>query len=666
MRSSLRDKIAKFEQRGGTPIPRGSFGMGAPPPQEDLSTRKKGEMLGNRIPGLNKPNGPPIAYSNTLSPTPSSRKRHVSTSGLQSDSFGEMSPELLSPPMSATTHTRSSTLGSADGDVESFHDSGFHSAASSRPSSMIFGRRAVSDSYGAYGMPSPAEVRDDEIQGTTEPSALESQKTEPITEVMQLCSEPEVIASPEPEKILEQAVLMMEPSITEVAVEEPVDALTLPIITEVPVPEAVVKEPTKESTSKSVGQARAAEVDLKIDLPPLEEPQEELLSSRPVLPISALSQASVETLMPKTAATMDSVLSVTESLSLAEIVTAHTENLTHSTKPVLMSAPTSAVPSPTELTVPSIPPTTQPESTPDVKPIGESAPRLRKKTVTAADAGPEFQELSLTPQPPSRKSFSAVVHKKNKDSTSSTKSSDSKVPAPLPISSARHKLPDFNAPVAPASPGAGELEWLAAEAAMLEKALGIDWSSNEEYSEPDYSVPLFTRSKPVANPTTPPVPELVHDDASSEQTDATPSTYSGPYPVPTVREVSEDGEDEFNSSAPAKSLRSRKLSSRIKTLASTSTSTLRSFSTSSRPSMSSEMSSEDSRRSPSASREDVGYLGGSVGSRWTPSPKKTALSRATSFADRLMNRASKTKSTFLDEPIGQYYHLCWFCRVCQR
>ncbi|KAF9789749.1 hypothetical protein BJ322DRAFT_989542, partial [Thelephora terrestris] len=52
---SLRDKIARFEAAGGTPIPRGSFGMGPMPHHEDDVSRRKGEMLGNRVPGLNRP-----------------------------------------------------------------------------------------------------------------------------------------------------------------------------------------------------------------------------------------------------------------------------------------------------------------------------------------------------------------------------------------------------------------------------------------------------------------------------------------------------------------------------------------------------------------------------------------------------------------------------------
>lgn len=46
---NLREKIARFEKKGGVPVPRGSFGLGAPPPT-DGHPRRQGELYGNRIP----------------------------------------------------------------------------------------------------------------------------------------------------------------------------------------------------------------------------------------------------------------------------------------------------------------------------------------------------------------------------------------------------------------------------------------------------------------------------------------------------------------------------------------------------------------------------------------------------------------------------------------
>ena len=43
----MKDKIAKFERKGGVPVPRGSFGLGAPPATE--GPKRQGELYGNRI-----------------------------------------------------------------------------------------------------------------------------------------------------------------------------------------------------------------------------------------------------------------------------------------------------------------------------------------------------------------------------------------------------------------------------------------------------------------------------------------------------------------------------------------------------------------------------------------------------------------------------------------
>ena len=45
----LKDRIAKFERKGGVPVPRGSFGLGAPPTGE--GPKRQGELYGNRMQG---------------------------------------------------------------------------------------------------------------------------------------------------------------------------------------------------------------------------------------------------------------------------------------------------------------------------------------------------------------------------------------------------------------------------------------------------------------------------------------------------------------------------------------------------------------------------------------------------------------------------------------
>jgi len=82
---SLRDKIARFEAAGGTPIPRGSFGMGATPSQDDDVSRRTGEMLGNRVPGLNRPKALPTEGLGMIS------KSHLTVRPVANDSVNRHS-----------------------------------------------------------------------------------------------------------------------------------------------------------------------------------------------------------------------------------------------------------------------------------------------------------------------------------------------------------------------------------------------------------------------------------------------------------------------------------------------------------------------------------------------------------------------------------------------
>ncbi|KIK97482.1 hypothetical protein PAXRUDRAFT_87353, partial [Paxillus rubicundulus Ve08.2h10] len=84
---ALRDKIAKFEEKGGVPVPRGSFAMGTPQLAENAPAKKRGELYGNRMQGLGRPSGPPVSRAGSPGPVPSTgepltpRKRCVSTGG---------------------------------------------------------------------------------------------------------------------------------------------------------------------------------------------------------------------------------------------------------------------------------------------------------------------------------------------------------------------------------------------------------------------------------------------------------------------------------------------------------------------------------------------------------------------------------------------------------
>jgi hypothetical protein len=91
----LRDRIAKFEEKGGIPVPRGSFGLGAPPTQD--GPRKRGELYGNRLKSIAA--GPPPTARRGLSLALGDgqpRKRCVSASQL--DYSGRVDPTTPSTP----------------------------------------------------------------------------------------------------------------------------------------------------------------------------------------------------------------------------------------------------------------------------------------------------------------------------------------------------------------------------------------------------------------------------------------------------------------------------------------------------------------------------------------------------------------------------------------
>ncbi|TFK46645.1 hypothetical protein OE88DRAFT_877845 [Heliocybe sulcata] len=83
---SLKDKISKFEERGGTPVPRGSFGLGALPAKDGAT--KSRELYGNRIPSVSRLTaqytGLTTQYTGGLTPQTTGR----------SDSLSIRSPEL--------------------------------------------------------------------------------------------------------------------------------------------------------------------------------------------------------------------------------------------------------------------------------------------------------------------------------------------------------------------------------------------------------------------------------------------------------------------------------------------------------------------------------------------------------------------------------------------
>ncbi|OJT08695.1 Poly(A) RNA polymerase cid14 [Trametes pubescens] len=55
---NFRDRIASFEKQGAVPVPKSRFGFAPIHQQDDQAPQKRGELYGNRVPGLSRPNIP--------------------------------------------------------------------------------------------------------------------------------------------------------------------------------------------------------------------------------------------------------------------------------------------------------------------------------------------------------------------------------------------------------------------------------------------------------------------------------------------------------------------------------------------------------------------------------------------------------------------------------
>ena len=115
---ALRDRIARFEKKGAVPVPRGRFGLGAPPVVE--GPRKRGELYGNRIPvpsrtisGGNFPPSRPTSYD---------QRRSFSASIALTDFDDRLdfsptsSPTLTLPPDSADSVASMPDISPSSGD----------------------------------------------------------------------------------------------------------------------------------------------------------------------------------------------------------------------------------------------------------------------------------------------------------------------------------------------------------------------------------------------------------------------------------------------------------------------------------------------------------------------------------------------------------------------
>ncbi|PSR77580.1 hypothetical protein PHLCEN_2v7770 [Hermanssonia centrifuga] len=190
---SLKDKIANFEKKGAVPVPRGRFGTGAPP-IGDTSSKKRGELYGNRVPGLAKPSASAVL---------SGRQRTVSTPDAPPFSFSRpTSPIPDVPPLA----------------LESLYDSDQVEPSVPRlpPSETSIGPRSVSDIQSQVTFENV-----DTLPEGTEYDAIGEQETETLVKTA-----PEVVAKSESEDNSDTTEhrLLTKANEADIATEERIDS----------------------------------------------------------------------------------------------------------------------------------------------------------------------------------------------------------------------------------------------------------------------------------------------------------------------------------------------------------------------------------------------------------------------------------------------------------
>ena len=429
-------------------------------------------------------------------------------------------------------------------------------------------------------------------------------------------------------------------------------------------------------------------------------------------PITTAGSFSTESSDPGVSFTGDE--SLASDASQAEIVIAQSEVIRPASPTLLVAMPSPPLTTTTFCVQTPLAPG-EPLPLPDeVDNTRVSPPWIRKKLYTNNSAPTSFKD-TLSP-PPTQQSFSAVVHQKTRASAYVRTSDriDSLAPGPSkPVNAfmaPRKKQSLFTEPITPTSPGL-ELAFLVKNAAILEAQLehgvvssasgGGDGSDPAKQSVPPRSTlrsemaRVKSASTPALVPTSattpgniPPVPDLIYDDGSSN------SGLSSNRQIPPFFSQFRSRKSGVHEEADRKSLapshksrksekpakekdkdslpRSRKLSSRLRSLANSSTNSLRSLG---RPSLSSEASvSFDSPTTapiePMTPQDtgngENGRFGvgvGSPGSRsqisqgsgseWdSPPRRRDVIGRASSFADRLLSRAGKARSGFPENSQG--------------
>ncbi|KAI0320709.1 hypothetical protein OF83DRAFT_1103268 [Amylostereum chailletii] len=596
-KGSLRDKINKFERKGGVPIPRGSFGMGAPPPSDDGATKSR-ELYGNRIPSASKPKLDPL--------------QPQLTGQLQPQYTGQLQPQFTG---------RSVASG---GFVASSHVSSPSVSIASETFPFVDNTGSSNEEMAT---PLSPDVTGDPILSGPTPSRRSSTYTP-----RRRLSVIEIVESYDEVPTKAARRMSQTPSPADVSV--------------------ISLQPQGETPTAN-----------KVDTGVLPTPPPSANAATPV------------------SATVDVPGTKSAQLELPKVQrqTSNTPSASPSPSPVEPSPTSEVVKTPTPETTPAAPRALAPLTMPNISKVAEDTPASSAASspastpiatgpavpLTVNTSAPPLAEPSLTPVP-SRKSFTAVVHRRtseehpprNSRSGPTVQRSTSNLKGDNTVVRSKRQFKHLAPVEQPPSPGAPDLADLLKEASWLEATLGnttLDLSLNVPDDDEPQMTPKPTPEVKVTSPVS--EPHKLDVKKSDLQTpprmaSRTPSPSSQPQYISNstpsfhVQGPPVSSSEDLPPTPPPKSARTRRFFS------------MRSSNLRARQSMSSEMSSDESTpvaTPPSPTSElstlpDVRSIksGGSTTSSLRISPRR-GVARAASFADRLLNRQSKTKSMIEDK-----------------
>ncbi|KAI6103595.1 hypothetical protein F5141DRAFT_216501 [Pisolithus sp. B1] len=620
---TLRDKIAKFEEKGGVPVPRGNFAMGVPSPlTENAAAKKRGELYGNRIQGLGRPNGPPVSRSGSPMPldgdAPNPRKRCISTGGTLSSPLTTFVSGDSVPPL-----PNSATLPAP--------------RRNSLAVNFSLGRRAVSagcegssnglDSPSSSPLlhPSPAEEPDSVFAATV---------TTPLTPPSLPPETSDVLVSAEPATLSQQE----EDAEESTAEEEFVSFMAEP------------EQSTLPDGSTPTPDVDTAPLD---DKPDSDIISPDTKSNSDAIPLDCELSSSTGERSAKQGSLLDSSVvvqpadTVLQSISSTEPPTA---TLADSAPCSLPSATTNeqvdTVSGPEAASIPAAPTIA---SHSEDQPIG-TAPVSTTGSNGQDAARPPSPDLKPKVTPLEKKTtFKAVVHRKVTETTTAAVPASSLAAPPIPQVPKVRRSAVTTVTNSLSNQAPGELTILLEEAALLELRLtggdaseSLDPSSLKTPTSATFqcdprseSATTLTEQKPVS-----PSPDIDHFPRLSLSIPAIrePTLESEIPEIPEEDETS-DGRSLASTTFSQRSPSHRKYLSSFRRLTNRRSATNM---PGAYPRDSISLSSEDS--APVATPPDTGNgRNGSFGIAWPSVSPKKGVGRASSFTDKLFNR-SRTRS----------------------